>query len=408
MTGSLDVWSRIKTMEILNFFQNHQKLVRHGHSRSEAKDLLIDSFNGLYNELYFHELLTLERKRSERSREPFLLLLIDIEEVGDGFDKYQVAKKVVDILSSITRDTDFKGWYHYDNTLGVVFTEISVEEKNLNAIQKHIAEKCKSALESGMDITQVEKVSMTWHIFPGRFDKCITEESARAKIYPDVLAKMARRGPAHFVKRFMDVLLSLLALLLFSPLFVIIAFLIKLTSVGPVFFKQERVGFLGKRFMFLKFRSMYMNNDPTIHEEFIKNLILSGNNKVVDKKGASCKHPQKITRDPRVTPVGSILRKASIDELPQFINVLKGEMSLVGPRPPIPYECAEYDIWHRRRVLEMKPGLTGLWQVEGRSRTTFDEMVRMDIQYIRDWSIWLDIKILAQTPWAVLTGKGAY
>jgi exopolysaccharide biosynthesis polyprenyl glycosylphosphotransferase len=259
-----------------------------------------------------------------------------------------------------------------------------------------------------MDITQVEKVSMAWHIFPGRFDKSITEESARAKIYPDVLAKMARQRPAHFVKRFMDVLLSLLALLLFSPLFVIIASLIKLTSVGPVFFKQERVGFLGKRFMFLKFRSMYMNNDPTIHEEFIKNLILSGNNKVVDKKGASCKHPQKITRDPRVTPVGSILRKTSIDELPQFINVLKGEMSLVGPRPPIPYECAEYDIWHRRRVLEMKPGLTGLWQVEGRSRTTFDEMVRMDIQYIRDWSIWLDIKILARTPWAVFTGKGAY
>jgi lipopolysaccharide/colanic/teichoic acid biosynthesis glycosyltransferase len=94
--------------------------------------------------------------------------------------------------------------------------------------------------------------------------------------------------------------------------------------------------------------------------------------------------------------------------LPQLWNVLRGEMSLVGPRPPIPYECENYDIWHRRRVLEMKPGITGLWQVKGRSTTTFDDMVRMDIQYVREWSIWLDIKILLQTPWAVTTAKGAY
>jgi lipopolysaccharide/colanic/teichoic acid biosynthesis glycosyltransferase len=116
----------------------------------------------------------------------------------------------------------------------------------------------------------------------------------------------------------------------------------------------------------------------------------------------------KITRDPRVTQVGKFLRKTSLDELPQFLNVLMGDMSLVGPRPPIPYECAEYDIWHRGRVLEMKPGITGFWQVKGRSTTTFDEMVRMDIKYVQDWSLWMDIKILLQTPWVVLRGKGAY
>jgi lipopolysaccharide/colanic/teichoic acid biosynthesis glycosyltransferase len=102
------------------------------------------------------------------------------------------------------------------------------------------------------------------------------------------------------------------------------------------------------------------------------------------------------------------LRKTSLDEFPQFINVFKGEMSLVGPRPPIPYELENYDIWHRRRVLEPKPGITGLWQVKGRSRTTFDDMVRLDLKYIKEWSLWLDIKILLQTPLAVLNGKGAY
>jgi lipopolysaccharide/colanic/teichoic acid biosynthesis glycosyltransferase len=129
-----------------------------------------------------------------------------------------------------------------------------------------------------------------------------------------------------------------------------------------------------------------------------------------DKRGNTPKQKgtYKITKDPRVTPVGHFLRKTSLDELPQFFNVLLGDMSLVGPRPAIPYECEEYDVWHRRRLLEMKPGITGLWQVRGRSATTFDEMVRIDIKYVQEWSLWLDIKIILQTPWVVLKGKGAY
>ena len=121
---------------------------------------------------------------------------------------------------------------------------------------------------------------------------------------------------------------------------------------------------------------------------------------------------QTVTRfeqdDPRITSIGRFLRKTSIDELPQFFNVLMGDMSLVGPRPPIPYECEEYDIWHRSRVLDMKPGITGLWQVDGRSATSFDDMVRMDIRYVREWSLLLDMKILFKTPLVVLTCKGAY
>src|SRR5205807_2381516 len=148
-----------------------------------------------------------------------------------------------------------------------------------------------------------------------------------------------------------------------------------------------RVGQYGFPFTFVKFRSMYSVNDSNIHKEYVKRFIsgkdpqqIEGNQNVV----------YKISEDPRVTRVGRFLRKTSLDEFPQFLNVLKGEMSLVGPRPPIPYELESYDIWHRRRVLEVKPGITGLWQVNGRSKTTFDDMVRLDLEYARTWSFWLD------------------
>src|SRR5207302_5240845 len=138
---------------------------------------------------------------------------------------------------------------------------------------------------------------------------------------------------------------------------------------------------------FLKFRSMYANNDPRIHQEYVARLI---------EGKADLKHAKdsktgvyKLTNDPRITPLGGFLRKTSLDELPQFLNVFIGNMSLVGPRPPVLYEFQRYDVWHRRRVLELKPGITGLWQVMGRSKTTFDEMVRLDLKYARAWSIWL-------------------
>ena len=198
----------------------------------------------------------------------------------------------------------------------------------------------------------------------------------------------------------MDVSGSVMALLLLSPLFLSIAALIKLTSKGPVLFKQRRVGQDGAAFTFLKFRSMEVNNDPTIHEKYISKLIAHE----LDKTEGT----YKIKDDPRVTPLGRFLRKSSLDELPQFLNVLRGEMSLVGPRPPIPYEFEKYSLWHRRRTLEARPGLTGIWQICGRSRTTFDEMVRMDLRYIREQSLWLDVKILLKTPLAVFRGDGAY
>jgi exopolysaccharide biosynthesis polyprenyl glycosylphosphotransferase len=207
------------------------------------------------------------------------------------------------------------------------------------------------------------------------------------------------------VKRFMDIAGSIAALIVFSPLFVLIAVIIKLTSKGPILFKQERLEQFGKAFTCLKFRSMYANNDLKIHQEFMKRVI-SGKHDGNSNGGA--KPSYKMTNDPRITKIGKLLRRTSLDELPQFLNVLKGDMSLVGPRPPLAYEYEEYDVWHRRRVLEIKPGITGLWQVKGRSRVRFDDMVRLDLQYARGWSLWLDIQILLQTPRAVLFGDGAY
>jgi lipopolysaccharide/colanic/teichoic acid biosynthesis glycosyltransferase len=182
----------------------------------------------------------------------------------------------------------------------------------------------------------------------------------------------------------------------------IIAAAIKATSAGPVFFRQKRVGLNGKTFLFLKFRTMTANNDPLKHKEYIKKFI-NQQNSAATEPGVF-----KLTNDSRITTVGHFLRKTSFDELPQLINVLKGDMSLVGPRPPIPYECDLYDIWHRRRLLSSKPGITGLWQVVGRSRTTFDEMVRLDLKYLREWSLLLDLKIILMTPKAMIGGSGAF
>lgn len=203
----------------------------------------------------------------------------------------------------------------------------------------------------------------------------------------------------------MDIAGSAFALIILLPLCAILALAIKATSEGPVLFSQDRLGQYGKKFRFLKFRSMRQNCDSKIHQEYVSRFI-AGQVTPGNSDGAAATF--KIQKDPRVTSVGRILRKTSLDELPQFWNVLIGEMSLVGPRPPLEYEFKAYDVWHRRRVLEIKPGITGLWQVQGRSRTHFDDMVRLDLKYARAWSIWLDMEILLRTPAAVVSGEGAH
>lgn len=207
-----------------------------------------------------------------------------------------------------------------------------------------------------------------------------------------------------FVKRVSDIIISIIAVLLLTPVWLVIAILIKLDSRGPVLFRQERVGMDGRVFLCYKFRTMAADADERLHREaYHKNIGGEASANAGDDDDPVF---GKVRDDPRVTKFGRRLRRTSFDEVPQLLNVLKGDMSVVGPRPPIPYEVESYDLWHRKR-LDMKPGITGLWQVSGRSRLTFQEMVRIDLFYIENWSLWLDLKIILLTLPAMWRGDGA-
>ncbi len=205
-----------------------------------------------------------------------------------------------------------------------------------------------------------------------------------------------------WTKRALDIFFTLLILLPLCLVMVIVGIAIRLDSEGPIFFRQKRIGQNGEEFTMLKFRSMYVKQDDSIHREAIKRYI-DGHALHRDSNGEVS---YKLAHDPRITRVGRFLRKTSIDELPQFLNVLRGEMTLVGPRPPLRYEVEQYQTstWLR---LAGKPGLTGFWQVYGRSAVTFQEMVNMDIAYLQRQSIWEDIKLIVMTVPAILSGSGA-
>ena len=207
-----------------------------------------------------------------------------------------------------------------------------------------------------------------------------------------------------FLKRASDILISGLAVLLLSPVLALISLIVKRGTTGPVLFKQERVGMDGRIFLCYKFRTMRADADESVHREAYRRNIRG------EAEANAGDHSQpvfgKVRDDDRVTSTGRWLRRSSLDELPQLFNVLRGDMSIVGPRPPIPYEVEGYELWHRKR-LDMKPGITGLWQVSGRNRLTFDEMVRTDLYYIENWSLWLDLKIIFLTLPAVWRGDGA-
>ena len=365
---------------------------------------LVEQEYGFYTEDYFIERLGVETKRTERSRKPFLMMLLNIEKILEVYEEEKEIRKIKSALFSSIRETDLMGWYRNHSVIGVLFTEISVIDKNL------IKNKIYNKLCDDLGLDQANSIEISFFVFPDEFDERNHDDPLNLDFYPDSSRQNSPKGKAIF-KRAIDIVGSVLGIILFSPVFIIVPVLIKLFSKGPVLFRQERVGLRGKKFNFLKFRSMVIDNDPCIHMEFTKNLIngqksLDKNKNLENRAGQNGVY--KITNDPRITTIGRILRSSSLDEIPQFINVLKGEMSLVGPRPPIQYEVDGYDVWHKRRLLEVKPGITGLWQVNGRSSTTFDEMVRLDLTYGRNWSMWLDFKILIQTPWAVLGGKGAH
>ncbi len=359
---------------------------------------------GLISEGQFRHMLCRERKRSERSRKHLLLMLIDGKGARHRKGDAALMQKIAGVLNETIRETDLAGWFETGSVLGVIFTELGTTD--VSAAVKIIETKVTTGFQKAFKPSQLSNFNLSFYAFPDGWEGNGNGRPMDAELYPDLFEVEKKKKLSLLIKRVMDYVGSAAALLVLSPVFLVLAALIKLTSKGPIFFRQERVGQYGVPFVFLKFRSMRVSTDATIHKEYVRKFIAgqagkssaNGNEKVVFK----------ITNDPRVTWVGKIMRRTSLDEVPQFWNVLTGEMSLVGPRPPIPYEIEAYDIWHRRRLLEAKPGITGLWQVYGRSKTTFDEMVRLDLQYSRTWSPLLDVKILLQTPRAVFSGDGAY
>ncbi len=332
-----------------------------------------------------------EKRRADRSRAPLSLVVMRFADNGelDEFDQ----RDIVTDLSLGMRETDVIG------RLGasvVAFLLPYSEAKAAEAFSKLIVSRTNTPAANVQFATYSD----------ANFETLLADAIAKIESRQASAPSSLRKNTLSFgVKRAIDVVGSIVLLILASPIMLLTALAVKLTSPGPIIFRQLRIGRDGKPFSFYKFRSMRCGNDDTIHREYVKNLIQGRHEQI--NEGDADQPVYKLRSDTRITSVGRIIRRTSIDELPQLFNVLKGEMSLVGPRPPLPYEIENYLSWHMRRLQEVRPGITGLWQVEGRSKTTFDEMVRLDLRYIRNWSLWLDIKILFKTVLVVIRCDGA-
>ncbi len=225
----------------------------------------------------------------------------------------------------------------------------------------------------------------------------------------DFSQPVVERKPVYeFVKRVQDVVLASTALVLLAPVWLLIGLLVRLTTPGPAIYQcKDIVGRYGKLMTIYKFRTMYSHTDDKIHRNTIAKFIKGEQIDTIEKEGKSIP-VYKMTRDPRVTPIGRILRKSGLDEIPQLVNVLKGDMSLVGPRAPVIYEYQQYTTARQKMRLEVMPGITGLYQVTARSAVPFEKMIEIDLDYVQRRSFWMDLRIMLVTPWVLITGKGAY
>jgi lipopolysaccharide/colanic/teichoic acid biosynthesis glycosyltransferase len=348
----------------------------------------------------FRAALVRERKRSDRTGEPFGLLLVEAA-CGPDTSAARLWGPALDAVRAIKRYIDVAGWLD-GRRLGVIMPQIRAADLPEARERFHVLLEQELAAQLGVETAG--RFSVRLQVYPephsGRAQESWPVDTI---LYPDLRRRRAGEAVYTAAKRALDVAGSLSLLATLSPLLLLIAALVRCSSPGAILFRQTRVGYMAKPFTMLKFRTMYSNADPSPHREFVSSFI----------KASCAGHPSgrngyfKLTDDPRITPVGRLLRSTSLDELPQLWNVLRGDMSLVGPRPPLAYELEQYEPWHRRRVLEARPGITGLWQVTGRSRTTFDEMVRLDLRYARQRSFWRDVRILLATPAAVLSRRGA-
>jgi len=380
--------------------------------------LPLDPETGIYSRNFFLLRLKEERERARRTGGTFSLLIANVDGLSTALSVKSKGsirvnqKKLVEGFVGEARKIDIKGWFDIKN-VGIImpYTEapsaIEVKQKICHHIRENVPSAERLNLEEffetytfGSNLPDENGSSLNGHN-----PRSNGERQNGKALYADLLDPKLSSSFKGLAKRTLDIVGSLLGIIITSPLMLIIAILIRLTSPGPALFRQERIGFLGRRFTFLKFRSMAAEADHKHHEEYVTELINGRHG--TNNHGTEQNPLYKIKDDPRVTPFGHILRKTSLDELPQLFNILKGEMSLVGPRPPLRYEVEKYKLWHCGRVFEVKPGLTGLWQISGRSKTTFDDMVRLDLRYGDNWSLWLDMKIILKTFRALLSTEGA-
>jgi len=330
----------------------------------------------------------------DRTNRPLVVVLVSWPAHG-GAEASTIWTPAIDAIAAATRDSDIIGWFEREVVLGVILIDL---DRFGGPEQAEIERRLQRTLLSRLPAEVVAGLSIRFQVHA----RANGAQDREPKPVVQPVEPRRRAAVYGFVKRGLDIAGSVTLLVACAPLLAVIAAAVKLSSPGPVFFRQIRVGQGMKRFTILKFRTMSVTADHAIHHEFVSRFIRAGDDRVINTSTVF-----KMADDPRVTDVGRVLRKTSLDELPQLWNVLRGDMSLVGPRPPIPYEVEQYKSWHCRRVLEAKPGMTGLWQVTGRSHTTFDDMVRLDIRYARTCSFATDLKILLATPRAVIAGKGA-
>ena len=346
--------------------------------------------DGVLPRPHFLNELHREKRRTERTVAPLSIALFQLDTGQDAGLVH--SGELLEILRSAKRETDVIG------SLGGGRIALLLPDTNKDGAKVLSERIVKCAGVSG--ITAVT-ASYPDEVFVGLLqdtDQATDTEPVAVEDHP-VLDE-----PGYHLKRAIDIIGALVALVLFSPVMLITAIAIALTSPGPVIFRQTRIGRKGMPFEFFKFRSMRNDADDSIHREYVQKLI-EGNLQEINN-GSAEKPFYKMKSDPRVTRVGKFIRRTHIDELPQLFNVLKGDMSLVGPRPGLPYEVEKYEYWHLRRVLEIKPGITCLWQVNGHNATSFDDMVRLDIRYVRECSLLLDLSILLKTVKVVLTRFG--
>jgi len=331
----------------------------------------------------FRRELEREKRRAERSRRALSLTVLRVPSEDD-------AGGLVAELLAIKRETDLVGWLDAA-TLAVLCVDTNAQGREgfLRKVTK---------LTAGRGVA-MDAATFPEALFESLARGCVADVDAQA----ERLIAGEAESAGYAGKRIFDCFVAALALLVLAPLLLLVALAIALDSRGPVIHRQKRLGRGGVPFTFYKFRSMWSDVDHRIHRDFVLGLIRDGD----AQPAPPGSNPYKLSGDARITRVGRFIRKTSIDELPQLFNVLRGDMSLVGPRPPLPYEAANYEPWHLRRILGIQPGITGLWQVEGRSRVGFNEMVRMDLRYLRKCSFGLDLRILLRTVPVVLKCDGA-